>query len=111
VVSRTFSVAGGRLKLKLHAAKAGGVLGPVFGDKLGAPEGPASMDRFTFVVLLVVVLFFLGSPISSSAQTKKNSPTATASDNTGQEIIGKRVVFLDGQTLDVDDAWKSGESI
>src|SRR6185369_14427176 len=23
----------------------------------------------------------------------------------------KRVVFLDGQTLDVDDAWKSGESI
>ena len=70
------------------------------------------MDRFTYVVvLLVAVLFFLGGPLPSSAQTKKNSPTTTASDNTGQEIIGKRVVFLDGQTLDVDDAWKSGDSI
>ena len=69
------------------------------------------MDRFTFVVVLVVILFFLGGPLPSRAQTKKNSPTTTASDNTGQEIIGKRVVFLDGQTLDVDDAWKSGDSI
>ena len=70
------------------------------------------MDRFTsVVVLLVVILLFLSSPLPSSAQTKKNSPTTTASDNTGQEIIGKRVVFLDGQTLDVDDAWKSGDSV
>ena len=69
------------------------------------------MDRFTFVVVLVVILFFLGGPLPSRAQTKKNSLTTTASDNTGQEIIGKRVVFLDGQTLDVDDAWKSGDSI
>ena len=69
------------------------------------------MDRFTFVVVLVVILFFLGGPLPSRAQTKKNSPTTTASDNTGQVIIGKRVVFLDGQTLDVDDAWKSGDSI
>lgn len=69
------------------------------------------MNRFTFPVLLLVVLFVLGSPIPSSAQTKKNSQTTTASDNTPQEIIGKRVIFLDGQTLDVDDAWKSGESI
>jgi soluble lytic murein transglycosylase-like protein len=27
-----------------------------------------------------------------------------------QEIIGKRVVFADGQTLDVDEVWKSGDS-
>ena len=70
------------------------------------------MHRFTFaVILFLAVLFLVGSPLSSSAQTKKKPQTTTATDNTGQEIIGKRVIFLDGQTLDVDDAWKSGESI
>jgi soluble lytic murein transglycosylase-like protein len=101
-----------RLKLKLHAAKAGGVLGSDRrSDNLGASKGPASMDRFTFVVVLVVILFFLGGPLPSRAQTKKNPPTTTPSEQTGQQIIGKRVVFVDGQTLDVDDAWKNGDSI
>ena len=69
------------------------------------------MHRFTFVVVLfLAVLFLVGSRLESSAQTKKKPQTTPATDNTGQEIIGKRVIFLDGQTLDVDDAWKSGES-
>ena len=70
------------------------------------------MNRFTFgVVLFAGVLLLAGSPLSSSAQTRKKPQTPTPNDSSSQEIIGKRVIFLDGQTLDVDDAWKSGESI
>ena len=70
------------------------------------------MDRSTLICVFAGVLLFLGGSIpSSNAQTKKNPPTTTANDNAGQEIIGKRIVFPDGQTLDVDDAWKSGDSI
>jgi len=72
------------------------------------------MDRSSLIsVLLAGVLLCLGGPLSSSAQTKKTSPAtnATTSGNLGEEIIGKRIVFSDGQTLDVDDAWKSGDAI
>lgn len=71
------------------------------------------MYRSVFVFVLAVLLFPGGplSPISLSAETKKNSPTTTPGDNVAQESIGKRIIFSDGQTLDVDDAWKSGESI
>src|ERR1051325_9021244 len=68
------------------------------------------MLRLTFLFSISACVLF-SSPIPSRAQTKKNSQTTTPSDHTGQEIIGKRVIFVDGQTLDVDDAWKSGESI
>ena len=52
---------------------------------------------------------------NSHLRAEEKAPSTTATkhrrDNTGQEIIGRRVVFSDGQTLDVDETWKSGESI
>lgn len=37
-----------------------------------------------------------------------SSPEATA--QTG-EVVGKRIIFADGATLDVDDTWKQGDTI
>jgi Transglycosylase SLT domain/LysM domain len=41
-------------------------------------------------------------------------PTSSASDNAptrqSGEIIGKRIVFADGGTFDVDDVWKQGDT-
>ena len=64
------------------------------------------MLRFGFTFLLSAVVLL--SSTTSSAQTKKN-PADVNADAT-QEIVGKRVVFSDGQTLEVDDVWKSGDS-
>ena len=72
------------------------------------------MERSSFVFLVpALVLLFVCSASTSSAQTKKSTPasTNTVNENIPGEIIGKRVVFLDGQALDVDDAWKSGDAI
>ena len=52
------------------------------------------MLRFSSAFLLLAIVLLINT--SSSAQTP--------------EIIGKRVVFADGQTLDVDEVWKSGDS-
>lgn len=66
------------------------------------------MQRFRFAFLLSVIVLLCSNTLST-AQTKKTSPELNDSSN--QEIVGKRVVFADGQMLDVDDAWKSGESV
>src|ERR1044072_2648765 len=50
---------------------------------------------------LVMVLVLLACPGLIAQQ--KPSPTG--------EIIGKRIVFTDGATLDVDDTWKQGDTI
>ena len=65
------------------------------------------MRRFRFAFLLSA-LVLLCSNTPSTAQTKA-SPT-DVNNNAVQEVIGKRVVFSDGETLDVDDVWKSGDS-
>jgi soluble lytic murein transglycosylase-like protein len=36
--------------------------------------------------------------------------TATASVRQSGEIVGKRIIFIDGGKLDVDDVWKQGEA-
>jgi soluble lytic murein transglycosylase-like protein len=38
------------------------------------------------------------------------SETAVAQPNTG-EVIGKRIVFAEGDAIDVDDAWKEGDTV
>src|SRR5262245_57143802 len=49
----------------------------------------------TLLVLLACTTLF--------AQQKSPAPAG--------EIIGQRIVFVDGTTLDVDDAWKQGDTI
>ena len=50
---------------------------------------------------LVILLVLLACP--AFAQQKSTTPTG--------EIIGKRIIFADGATLDVDDTWKQGDTI
>ena len=64
------------------------------------------MRRFRFALLLSTILLCSDTP--STAQTK--TPTTDTTDNAVQEVTGKRVVFSDGETLDVDDVWKTGDS-
>lgn len=66
------------------------------------------MHRFRFAFLLSVVVLLCGNTLST-AQSSKTSPEVN--DDSAQEITGKRVVFADGQILEVDDAWKSGDSV
>jgi soluble lytic murein transglycosylase-like protein len=51
---------------------------------------------------LTVLLLLLACP-ALFAQQKSSTPTG--------EIIGQRIVFADGTTLDVDDTWKQGDTI
>ena len=72
------------------------------------------MYRSSFVFVgTAQVLLLVCSAAMVSAQTTKSTPASTnaVNENVAPEIVGKRVFFLDGQTLDVDDAWKSGDSI
>lgn len=66
------------------------------------------MRRFRFAFFLSVVVV-LCSSTPSTAQSK--TPPTDVNNNAVQEVVGKRVVFADGQMLDVDDAWKSGGSV
>src|SRR5260370_290132 len=52
--------------------------------------------------------------VTATGHSKHSSPPAPpASDSTSQkgEPIGKRIIFADGATLDVDDSWKQGDTI
>jgi len=76
------------------------------------------MTRFSLVVTVVILL--LGSSFDSLGQQRTSrkklassvSPPA-AEDPAPQtgEIIGKRILFSDGNSIDVDDAWKQGGTI
>src|SRR5262249_12445479 len=59
-------------------------------------------DRVFKRAALVILLVLLACP-ALIAQQKSPTPTA--------EIIGKRIIFADGATLDVDDTWKQGDTI
>jgi hypothetical protein len=53
------------------------------------------------LVVTTLLLVFACAPVNAqqSPETPANQP------------IGKRIVFLDGATLDVDDAWKQGDTV
>ena len=77
------------------------------------------MTRFSLSALAVVILL-LGCSSDSLAQRRTShkkpvSPVSTPATEdpappTG-EIIGKRILFSDGNSIDVDDAWKQGGTI
>ena len=50
----------------------------------------------------ILLLLFAMTPVL--AQPSEASTQST-------EVVGKRIVFADGTTLDVDDAWKQGEDV
>lgn len=69
--------------------------------------------------VFAIALILCGSTANSLAQRKRSSahkaqkpiasPAATIAQN--GEVIGKRIIFADGATLDVDDSWKQGDTI
>lgn len=60
------------------------------------------INRFSFAGLTILLLL--------CACTSIVAQRSSESDQTG-EVIGKRIIFTDGATLDVDDAWKQGDTI
>jgi soluble lytic murein transglycosylase-like protein len=77
---------------------------------------------FSSVVTCIAVILLCGSgslllaqrKVSARGHSKPSLPTAPpASTSTSQkgEPIGKRIIFADGATLDVDDSWKQGDTI
>jgi Transglycosylase SLT domain len=74
------------------------------------------MNRSSLSVFAVLVVCFACS-INSLGQRRARKPAAIPaavpaeeSKPTG-EVIGKRIIFVDGLTLDVDDSWKQGGTI
>src|ERR1041385_5659029 len=76
------------------------------------------MSSFSLVVIVVILL--LGSSFDSLGQqrTSRKKPASPVSspapeDATSQtgEIVGKRILFSDGNSIDVDDAWTQGGTI
>src|SRR6185436_16251173 len=76
--------------------------------------GKAMSGRNFTSAALTIVLVLLVCPVLI-AQKKKSPPAATppapASTTPTGELIGKRITFTDGATLDVDDTWKQGDTI
>jgi soluble lytic murein transglycosylase-like protein len=77
---------------------------------------------FSSLATCIVLILLSGSgsllvaqrKVSARRDSKNSILTATpASDSTAQkgEPIGKRIIFADGATLDVDDSWKQGDTI
>lgn len=58
---------------------------------------------FTSAGPAIVLLLCTCTPLVAQ---RSSEPTTRA-----QEVIGKRLVFADGTTLDVDDAWKQGDDV
>src|ERR1043166_7044627 len=57
----------------------------------------------TGTVRTVVLLLFACTPLLA-----QRPPEVTAQST---EIVGQRIVFADGGTLDVDDTWKQGDTL
>jgi soluble lytic murein transglycosylase-like protein len=77
------------------------------------------MTRFSLLVVTVVILL-LGCGFDSLAQRRTAHKKPASSDSTSAtedqapptgELIGKRIIFSDGNSIDVDDAWKQGGTI
>src|SRR5215218_382448 len=77
-----------------------------------------SNSRFTSAVLTILLILIACTPLSAQRKRKGQRtlpPPATLSSPeppapTG-EVIGKRIIYVDGGTLDVDDTWKQGDTI
>ena len=76
--------------------------------------GKAMSGRNFTSAALTILLILVACP-ALIAQKKKTPPAATppapASTAPTGELIGKRITFTDGGTLDVDDTWKQGDTI
>jgi soluble lytic murein transglycosylase-like protein len=57
--------------------------------------------RFTSLGLTILLVLFASAPLAAQ----------TSADPAQGEPIGKRLIFADGSTLDVDDAWKQADSV
>jgi Transglycosylase SLT domain len=69
---------------------------------------------------LFAILLLLACGINSLGQRKvtrkkpapaASTPLADESPKPSGELIGKRIVFVDGTTIDVDDTWKQGGNV
>ena len=57
--------------------------------------------RFTSLGLTILLVLFASAPLAAQ----------TSADPAQGEPIGKRLIFADGSTLDVDDAWKQADNV
>jgi soluble lytic murein transglycosylase-like protein len=58
---------------------------------------------FTAAILTVLLLLVTCTSLVAQRATETTAPTG--------EVIGKRITFADGATLDVDDTWKQGDTV
>ena len=59
--------------------------------------------HFTVAGLLIFWLLFASASVVAQRSPEPAAPTG--------EIVGQRIIFADGATLDVDDTWKQGDTI
>src|ERR1700755_2672286 len=57
--------------------------------------------HFTSLGLTILLVLFASSPLAAQR----------TADPAQGEPIGKRIIFADGSTLDVDDAWKQADNV
>src|SRR6185436_19073027 len=74
-----------------------------------------AMSDWDFKRAALTIVLILVACSALIAQKKKSPPAATpppaASTTPTGELVGKRITFADGATLDVDDTWKQGDTI
>jgi soluble lytic murein transglycosylase-like protein len=77
-----------------------------------------SNSRFTFAGLTILLLLIACTPLMAQRRSKSpriplapETPSSAEPSAPTGEVVGKRIIFADGATLDVDDTWKQGDTI
>ena len=69
-------------------------------------------DRDFSGAAFAILLVLLACPaLVAQKKSPAATPSAVESNTPTGEIVGKRITFADGATLDVDDTWKQGDTI
>ena len=70
-------------------------------------------DRDFTGAALTILLILSACPavIAQKKSLPPATPSALESSRPASEIVGQRIIFADGATLDVDDTWKQGDTV
>ena len=62
-------------------------------------------------ILMVAFFVCAAGAFAQTRHDKPKKPDAPANETSGGEVVGKRIIFADGRTMLVDEAWKQGDVV
>ena len=72
---------------------------------------PYVVRALRYQAVLALVLILTTTAFAQNKHRRTSSADNSVTPPPSGEVIGKRIVFTDGEALDVDDAWKQGDGV